>query len=77
MQSLLDPLHLRNTTLIHAQIWLSPFQLLKFTTSKVFTTAHTNMEQVSIDIDLVIVMPGQIPSAYQLPPHRMTFLRLQ
>jgi len=39
-------LHLRNTTLIYAQIWLSPFQLLKFTTSKVFTTAHTNKEQV-------------------------------
>jgi len=30
------------------------------------------MEQMDRDVDLVIVMPGQITSAYQLPPHRMT-----
>jgi len=30
------------------------------------------MEQMDRNVNLVIVMPGQITSAYQLPPHRMT-----
>ena len=61
---------------MHGEIWLSPPAAKVY--HKLCLQLHVqtwNRWIISIDIDLVIVMPGQITSTYQLPPHIMTKAR--